>query len=121
LTRASSPRSVLLGALVRAADGWRFVARELTIADGKLVANTVALGAAPVAAAVADAVAGVAPAAPASDAIVARATPSPPRRRWWPWAVAGGGVVVVATTIALAVVFGAPSSSQVSGPLSLPR
>src|SRR6185369_8596684 len=39
LARDRAPRRIVLGALVRSERGWRFVVRELSLADGKTVSD----------------------------------------------------------------------------------
>jgi hypothetical protein len=106
---------VVLGALVRAPSGWRFVARDITLPDGKFVSDAVALGDAPVRAAVQALVRRLI--TPSVAAPVARAP-----RRWWPWVVAGGGAVVAAVAITLGVVLGGSSpTGTAAGTLGLAR
>ena len=111
LTRERAPRRILLGALVRSGDGWRVVARELSLADGKTVSDAVTLGATPVALAI--------------DALVQRVSPllvaapaPPPRplyRRWWVWAAAGGVAAALAVAIPVGVVYGSSPGGNVGG------
>lgn len=111
LTRERAPRKILLGAVVRAGDAWRFVAREISLADGKTVVDSVTLSEAPAALAVDGGVARVSP--------IARPAPPPKplHRRWWVWAAAGGAAAALAIIIPVSVVYGSPPSANVGGPL----
>lgn len=109
LTASHAPRRILAGALVRADGGWRFVARELTLPDGKMVSDAVALGDAPVAAAVEGAVTRVAPLAATTTT-----APPPKKSRWWIWA-AGGLAATLAVVIPVSVVYSRPSPSGTIG------
>jgi hypothetical protein len=111
LGRERGAGRALLGALVRGDEGWRFVARELTLADGKTVSGGVALGETPVTAAVENVVARL---TPAEVALVPAATPAP-RSRWWIWAVAGGVAATLAVVIPVSVVYGGASSNGTIG------
>ena len=114
LTAAQAPRRILAGALVRAEHGWRFVARELTLPDGKMVSDAVTLGDAPLGAAVEGAVTRVAPLALAGGPTA----PPPKKSRWWIWAAAGGLAATLAVVIPVAVVYSAPSpSGTIGGPI----
>ena len=111
LTRERAPRRILLGALVRGGDGWRFVARELSLADGKTVSDAVTLGATPVALAVDGLLQRVSP-------LLVAASPPPPRplyRRWWVWAAAGGVAAALAVVIPVSLVYGSPPGGNVGG------
>jgi len=108
------PRQLLVGALERGGAGWRFVARDVTLPDGKTVSDAVALGGETPARVAVEALVRrlVAPPAPAPVAAPAPSQAPPARRRWWPWAVGGGGAaVVVAVAITLGVVLGSPAPS----------
>ena len=73
--------------------GWRFVARDVTLADGKVVSDAIALGDAPAASLVRGVVRRLLPSSSPSP------SPSPSKesraRRWWPWAVGGGAAAVL--------------------------
>jgi hypothetical protein len=111
LTRERAPRRILLGALVRGGDTWRFVAREISLADGKTVSDGVALGVAPVAFAVDGVLARVSP--------ILVAAPPPPRkplyRRWWVWAAAGGVAAALAVVLPVSIVYGSSPGGNVGG------
>jgi hypothetical protein len=93
LALANDPtaRRLLLGALERTATGWRFVARDITLPDGKFTTETITLG--------------EAPAAPAIEALVRRLSPQGQVRgkssptRWWIWAAAGAVVATATITV----------------------
>jgi hypothetical protein len=115
LTHDRAPTRILAGALVRADEGWRFVARQLTPADGKLVSGSGALDDAPVAMTVETVVARLTPAeaAPSRGSV---ADKTPLYRRWWVWAVAGGVAATIAIVVPISIVYGAPApSGTVSG------
>ncbi len=106
LALAGDARRLVLGALVRAPSGWRFVARDVTLPDGKYVTDGVPLGDGPVRASV--------------EAMVKRLVlpaPPPPKkpRVWWPYAVAAAGVTFAALTVALGLAFGDQPSGTVGG------
>ncbi|HEX8951127.1 MAG TPA: hypothetical protein VF945_04745, partial [Polyangia bacterium] len=109
LTASRAPKRILAGALVRAEHGWRFVARELTLPDGKMVSDAAALGDAPVAVAVDGALTRVAPLASAAPA-----TP-PKKSRWWIWAAAGGLAATLAVVIPVSIVYSQPSPTGTIG------
>lgn len=104
-----SVHELWLGALVRRSNGWRFVARRITLPEGTFVNDSVALGDVPMRVAVQATVRRLAPVAEAAR----------PRRRWLPWVIAGGAVALTGVAITLGVVLGTPSPS-VSGALKLP-
>ncbi|MGZ3439310.1 MAG: hypothetical protein ACXVDD_07330 [Polyangia bacterium] len=108
LTRDRAPARILAGAVVRVGAGWRFVARELTPADGKIVSGSADLAEGPVAIAVERVVARLMPAEAPSAAA------KPLYRRWWVWAAAGGVAAALAVVIPISVVYGT-SSPQVGG------
>jgi hypothetical protein len=118
LTASRAPRRILAGALVRSERGWRFVARELTLPDGKTVSDAAALGDVPVAAAVEGTLTRIAPLAPTMPPGGA----TPHKSRWWIWAAAGGLAATLAVVIPVAVVYSSSSPSgvvggQIPGPL----
>jgi hypothetical protein len=124
---AGSVRRVWLGALERNGSSWRFVVRAFV--DGKTLSDSVSLGEAPTARAVADVVKRLQNAVDRLQNEVSRlqtevnrlpaaANPSPaPRKRWWAWAVAGG-ISLAVVAVGLGVGLGTASSTgQVGGPL----
>lgn len=118
LAGAQPPNQLLLGALERTATGWRFVARDVTLSDGKFVSDAVPLGDVPLKVAVAALVKRVLPAD--NVALVAPAPAAKSRPRRWPWIAGAGGVVLIAAGITLGVVLGTSSSSgTISGTLGI--
>ncbi len=107
LVRDRAPARVLAGAVVRAEPGWRFAARELTPADGKVVSGSALIDGSPVAVTVERVVARLLPAEPAPAA--AGIAPKPLYRRWWVWAVAGGVAATLAVVVPVSVVYGSPA------------
>ena len=110
LTAARAPRQILAGALVRGDHGWSFVARELTLPDGKMVSHAVALADTPIAVAVEGAVARVAPLLTALPPAAA-----PKKSRWWIWAAAGGLAATLAVVIPVSIVYSSPSPTGTIG------
>jgi hypothetical protein len=99
---------ILAGAVIRSGPGWRFIARALTPADGKIVSGSAELADAPTAVAVEHVVARLMPVeAPAPTA-------KPLYRRWWVWAAAGGVAAALAVVIPISVVYSSPSP-QIGG------
>jgi len=84
------PQRLLVGALERAASGWTFTVRDVTLSDGRSVSDSARLGDVPTRAAVA--------------ALVYRVHPpvDEPRSRWKPWVLGACAALLVATTIVLA-------------------
>lgn len=106
MTRERAPARILAGAVVRGEPGWRFVARQLTPADGKIVSGSAALDDAPVAVTVEQVVARLMPSELPAPIAAAR---TPLYRRWWIWAAAGGVAAALAVVIPVSVVYGSPS------------
>jgi hypothetical protein len=106
LTRKLAPRRVVGGALVREGEGWRFVGRELRLADGATVTESAALGASPVVAVV--------------EGVTSRlslpelAASKPRKSRWWIWAAAGVAAAL-AVAIPIGVVYGTSSANGTVG------
>ena len=101
---AGDVRRVLSGALENTASGWQFVARDLSVPDGKVVTESIALGGVPTRAAV--------------QAVVRRLLPPAEERRsrWLPWAIAGG-VALLAGAAVTYVMFRDQTSPNVVGGL----
>jgi hypothetical protein len=114
LTRDRAPARILAGAIVRAERGWRFVARQLTPADGRVVSGSGELADAAVAVTVEGVVARLMPAA-----LPPPPAPKPLYRRWWVWAVGGGIAATLAVVIPVSVVYGStsPTVGGALGPL----
>jgi hypothetical protein len=89
LAGAPEPQRLLIGALEKAPAGWSFTVRDITLADGRSVSDSVTLGNAPTRAAVFGLVHRLHPPAAA------------PRARWVPWVVGACAAVLLTTTIAI--------------------
>jgi hypothetical protein len=108
LAREKSAEKVLLGALVRHPDGWRFVARAIAAADGKTVSDGVVVGDQPLSTQVL--------------ALARRLIPPPlsanaptKKSRWWIWATVGASVAAaLVIAIPIGVVYGSGSNGNVS-------
>lgn len=111
MTRARAPARILLGAVVRADDGWRFVARLLATKDGNTVSGEALLDQAPVAATVERVLARLFPA----EAAATTSTKPPERHRWWIWVVAGGVAATLAVVLPIGIVYGTSSPSGTAG------
>jgi hypothetical protein len=109
LTRDRAPAHILAGAVVRGEPGWRFAARLLTTADGKVVSGNAAFGESPVAVTVERVIARLLP----LELTSAGGPPKPLYKRWWVWAAAGGAAAL-AIVIPVSVVYGT-SPPQVGG------
>lgn len=110
---------VLIGSLERVTWGWRLVARDISLPDGKVVSETTPIASgAPVRARVEALLRRLAVPAP-----VVLTTPAPPPRRplykrWWLWTAVGGGAAAIALGVSLGVVYGvAPRTGTVSASL----
>jgi hypothetical protein len=104
LVGPDEPRRILLGALERATGGWRFTVHDVSLPDGKLLSEAVALGDVPTRAAILSLVRRVSP------------PPAEPPRRWLPWAL--GGAAALAVALAATFVLTRDSSSpNVAGDL----
>ena len=103
---------LILGALERAGAGWRFMVRDIAVAEGRAVSDAAALGSAPVEGVIARLLARVGPQQPSP-------TPSPRPRartgsRWWVWAGIGAATVF-AVTIAVRASSDTSSGNTVGG------
>jgi hypothetical protein len=109
LTRERAPARILAGAVVRGERGWRFGARLLSTADGKVVSDGAPFDDSPIAATVDRVVGRLLP-----IETTARPAAPPLYRRWWVWVAAGGVAAALAVVIPVSVVYGS-SSPQVGG------
>jgi hypothetical protein len=113
--RESGAGQVLLGALERSGSGWRFVARLITVSDGKTVSDEAVLGAAPLSSTIAALLSRLLP------QNVTAATRPPPRAHkqpWWVWALVGGAAAAaVAIAVPLGVIYSG-STPSASGHIS---
>jgi hypothetical protein len=111
---------LLLGTLERTEAGWRFVLRDVTLPDGKIVSDTAALGDAPVNVVVGALVRRLVP-APAPLPSLTALIPAAPRRRLWPWLV-GSLAAAAAVGVSVGVAYGTISTSgTVGGSFGLQR
>lgn len=108
LTRGRAPRRLLVGAVERGPAGWRFVARQITLPDGRTVSDGAALDGRPTAPSVAAVLERLSP-------VAAGPTAPPPRRRWWPWALAGSVAAALAVVIPVSIVYATPAPAVGGG------
>lgn len=108
LVRERAPRGIVLGALVRAGQGWQFVVREH--AGVKITSDAARLGDAPAASVIEPLVQRVIGAP--SPAITA--PPAPPLyKKWWLWTAVGGVAAALAVIVPVSVVYGSSNATVV--------
>jgi len=105
-----TPRRLILGALVVVPAGWRFLVSEVSLPEGQVVGDSIALGDVPTRYAVEALVTKVAP---------GPSTPTPLHRRWSTWVITGGAVLLLGlgTTLFLTRDSTSPNVSGSVGPL----
>ncbi len=107
---SSGANAVVLGALIRSDDGWRFLARRVETATGQVKERTERIDLSSLDRVVEETVGDV----------MGHTTLQAAKKqsRWWPWVLAGGVVASLAITIPLGVVYSRSTpSGNVGGPI----